>query len=142
RSSDMACDRLDLRVPAAGVTAVRRFAASGRQRVEAGFGDGEVRLGLADRAEQEGDEGSRLARVVAVRVLLLSIRLPPPRDAVGRLDVDDRHVPHEVTIALVGDLPAHPRARRELALGDVDAEPAAELLGVGDGAPDAGDGGA
>src|ERR1700682_5199826 len=130
---DMSLDVLDLRRPAVLVYPERFGAPRQRDAIEARLNDRE--LGAAGHLlEAEFDEGGWLFRVIDVG--LDGIRMPAIRHQALGIHSLDEELDGEVLIAGRCDLAFDPRAWFEGTM-ELTAKPRAELLGVGQRAPNA-----
>src|SRR5262249_24599799 len=130
---DMAADVLQLRVPPLGIHAERFGAAPGRNAVEAGLDDRELRP-RRHLLEPELDERRRLLAVVALRIDRVGV--PAEREQPLGIHPFHDHGEREVLVAGIADLPRGALADGEPGV-QLDPEPGAELAGVGERAPDA-----
>jgi hypothetical protein len=111
-SADMGMDRLKLRRSSIGGSAIRNVAPLGRQAVEAGLGDAQLRPAFDSSSSNSTSLRSNSRRVHQSRA--------------GASEAIDRHVPGQVLVARMCDAPRQTSARCELAV-EVYAEPGAEL---------------
>src|SRR6185503_6412018 len=132
-AADIGFDVLELLGPTLVVAAVGLGSALRGQGVETRLDDGEQRT-LRHLFEPELDEGGGLLGVVSIR--LDGVRMPAKREQPLGLALLHQDVHSPVLVAGIGDAAAHALSSDEGSVED-GAEPGAELLGVGDGAPDA-----
>src|SRR5882672_3045739 len=131
---DMPLDVLELRGPAVIVHAERLGPARGGDAVETRLDHGELRAAVL-LLELELDQGGGLAGVVHFGID--GVGMPAVGEEPFGLDPLDHHFHGQVVVALDGELALQARPRLERAF-EFDAEPGAELAGVGEGGPDTG----
>ena len=134
---DIVLDILHLLRPAAFVHAEGIGAAVGRNLVETGFGEGEKRSG-SNGLKAELNQGGRFVGIVDRGVDRIGV--PCEREQAFRLHFLDHGFPRHVFVAGMEDVAAGDLPRDEWGL-NFDAKPFAELPVIGEGLPDARDGG-
>jgi len=136
-SLEVSLDVLDLLGPAVVIHAEGFVAAGGGDFVEAGLGELEAGAG-GGWFEGEFDEGGDFFGVVDVGVD--AVGMPGEGEEAFRLHLLDHGGPFDVFVAGPGDVAGGDLAGDEWAV-EFDAKPLAEFLVIGEGSPDAGDGG-
>src|SRR5262245_5022628 len=131
RARDMTFDVARLVRPPVVVHAERLIAAAHRNLVEPGLDDGQQRTFIAF-LQPELDKCRRLLRIILRRID--RVRVPSPGEVAFGVNPLDEYVHRQVFVTGMRDLAPDVCAFDERSL-QLDAEPAAELVGVGEGAP-------